>query len=105
MNSTEAKALGQVLIDGIEREAETTKKVIAAIPQDKLDFKLGEKGRTMRELAWHLIASEAWFGECIAAADFNSYAEPAMPPNASVEDMVAFYGKEIPAKIAKVKQL
>jgi uncharacterized damage-inducible protein DinB len=58
----------------------------------------------MRELAWHLAASDAWFGEGVAKGDF-SHSEPAMPANASVADLTAFYNREVPAKIAKVKQL
>jgi len=104
MSPAEAKSISNMLMDGIEREYETTKKVIAAIPQNQLDFKLGEKGRTMRELAWHLIASEAWFGNGIANGDL-SQPEATMPANASVADMTVFYNKEVPAAIAKVKQL
>ncbi|MBZ5579819.1 MAG: DinB family protein [Acidobacteriia bacterium] len=104
MNPAEAKTIANLLIEGIEREYETTKKVVAAVPQNQLDFKLGEKGRTMRELTWHLIASEAWFAEGVANGDF-SHAESPMPANATTADMVAFYGKELPGKIARVKQL
>ena len=104
MNPAEAKSIANMLMDGIEREYETTKKVLAAIPQNKMDFKLGDKGRTMRDLAWHLASSEAWFGEGIAKGDFSG-SEPAMPANLTVTDLVAFYEKEVPAKIAKVRQL
>lgn len=104
MNPAEAKTIANVLLDGIEREYQTTKRVVAAIPENQLDFKLGEKGRTMRELAWHLIASEAWFGEGVANGDF-SHSETTMPPSASVADLVSFYDKEVPARIARVKQL
>lgn len=104
MNPAEAKSIANMLIEGVEREAETTKKVLAAIPQNQLDFKLGDKGRTMRELACHLAASEAWFGEGIANGDF-SHSESELPANASVADITAFYNREVPAKIAKVKQL
>jgi len=104
MNPAEAKTIANVLLDGIEREYETTKKVVAAIPQNQLDFKLGDKGRTMRELAWHLIASEAWFGEGVANGDFT-HSEATMPANVSVADMVSFYNTEVPAKIARAKQL
>jgi len=71
MNPAEAKSIANMLIEGVERECETTKKVLAAIPQNQLDFKLGDKGRTMRELAWHLAASDAWFGEGVAKGDFS----------------------------------
>ena len=104
MTPTEIKSVASMLVEGIERETETTKKVLAAIPQNQLDFKLGEKGRTMRELAWHLVASEVWFGEGIANQDF-SHSESPMPPSATVADIVAFHSKELPSRIAKVKDL
>src|SRR5215469_2450137 len=100
MTAAEAKIVANVLIQGIEQEYQNTRKVLAAIPENQLNFKLGEKGRTTRELAWHLAASEAWFGEGIAKGDFSGYSEAEMPANASAADIVAFYDKEVPAKIA-----
>src|SRR5436309_1010849 len=85
MNPAEAKAIANMLIEGLEREYETTRKVVAAVPDKQLDFKLGDKGRTTRELTWHLIASEAWFANGIANGDF-SQAETPIPPNAKVAD-------------------
>jgi uncharacterized damage-inducible protein DinB len=104
MNPTEAKAIANLYIDGLEREYETTRKVLAAIPENQLEFKLGEKGRTARELAWHLIASEAWFADGAAACDYNTPEMP-MPEGVRVADMVALYEKEQPARFARLKQL
>src|SRR5262245_23667954 len=103
MSPAEAKALADMFIGGIEREAQTTRRVIAAIPENQLDFKLGEKGRTARELAWHLIAADTWFVEGVAKGDF-SHPEKEAPPNASVNDMLAYYD-EFPAKVEKLKSL
>ena len=104
MNSAEAKAIANMFLDGLEREFPVTKKVLAAIPENQLDFKLGDKGRTARELAWHLAASEVWFAEGAANADYNR-AEPAMPDKATVADIVAYYDRELPALLAKVRSL
>jgi len=101
MNSAEAKNLSHMLIAGVERESQTTRKVIAAIPENQLDFKLGDKGRTARELAWHLLASELWFADGIAKGDF-SQPEAEMPAKVTVKEMVAKYD-ELPAKIEKLK--
>jgi len=103
MSPNEAKAVAMIFVPGLENEYQTTKKVIAAIPENQLDFKLGEKGRTTRELAWHLIASESWFADGVAAGDFSQQETP-MPPNATVADMVAFYNAVGP-KLEKVKGL
>ena len=72
MNSAVAKAIANMFLNGLEGEFATTKKVLAAIPEGQLDFKLGDKGRTARELAWHLAASEVWFANGAANADYNS---------------------------------
>jgi len=103
MSPAEAQSLAAMLLAGIEREYETTKRVIAAVPENQLDFKLGDKGRTMGELAWHLIASEAWFADGIASGDF-SHAEQTIPAGGAAA-MTAFYANEVPARIAKMKQL
>jgi hypothetical protein len=91
-----------MFLNGLEGEFATTKKVLAAIPESQLDFKLGDKGRTARELAWHLAASEAWFANGAANADYNNPEAP-MPPNATVADIVAYYEKEVPGLLAKIR--
>ena len=103
MNPAEAKAMAGMSIAGIEREFQTTRKVVAAIPEDKLDFKLGDKGRTTRELAWHLVAADNWFLDGIAKGDFSA-PEKEMPANASVKDILA-HCDEFPRKLEKVKAL
>ena len=103
MNPAEAKGLSTFLIQGVERELETTRKMLAAIPENQLDFKLGDKGRTTRELAWHLVASDAWFADGIASADF-SQPEKEMPANVSVKDILAEYDR-MPARVEKLKTL
>jgi uncharacterized damage-inducible protein DinB len=104
MNPAEAKSIAGMLLGGLETEYPITVKVLSAVPENQLDFKLGEKGRTARELAWHLVASEAWFIKAIVSGDF-SYEETPMPPNASVADILAFYQKEIPAGFEQIKNL
>ena len=61
------------------------------------------KGRTARELGWHLVAADCWFADGIAKGDF-SQPETETPPNASVQDMLALYD-QFPAKLEKLKAL
>ena len=104
MNAAEAKGMANGLIQGLENEHTITRKVVAAIPEHQLNFKVGDKGRAARELAWHLIASEAWFADSIAAGDFSQPETPC-PPNVTVAEMVGKYEKEMPAKFAKIKAM
>ena len=92
------------LIPGVEREIPTTKKVLAAVPNDKLSFVLGEKGRTAKELMWHTIESDIWFAEGIAAGEF-AQSESKNPAPATVQEMTAKYESGMGAGMAKVKAM
>ncbi len=45
-------------LDGILREVELTKKVIAAVPDAASSYKPDPKARTAKELAWHLANTD-----------------------------------------------
>src|ERR1035438_2727644 len=67
----QAKGLSMVFLQSLGNEVPTTRRGLAAVPEAQLDFKLGEKGRTTRELMWHIVHSEKWFGEGVAAGSFQ----------------------------------
>lgn len=103
LSPQEAQNIARMFIAMIERESECTRRVLAALPEDQLDFKLGEKGRTAKELAWHLAESEPWFAEGIATGDFESWTAQPVPD--TVAAMVAWYDRNVPAAIARMKEL
>ena len=49
-------ALIDAILDELSREAETTRRVLARVPGDKLDWKPHEKSRSLGDLAWHLAS-------------------------------------------------
>jgi len=103
MTAEQAKFLAGVFLAHIEDEFKTTKRVLASMPEEKLDFKLGEKGRTARELMWHIVQSEAWFGAGLAAGEFAQEGEGAPP--ATVAAIVAAFEAMVPPVIEKAKAL
>jgi hypothetical protein len=66
----QAKGLSMVFMQSLGQEVPTTRRVLAAVPEAQLDFKLGDKGRTTRQLMWHIVQSEKWFGSSIIAGNF-----------------------------------
>jgi hypothetical protein len=60
-----------MMLDGIQREAECTKKVIAAVPDAKSDYRPDPHARTAKELAWHLANTDIQFLDGIADLNFN----------------------------------
>ena len=99
----QAQFLAGLYAGSIAHEFETTRRVLKAMPEDKLEFKLGEKGRTARELLWHIVVSEIWFGQSIVRGDFTFEGEPQAP--ATVAEIVAEFERRVPELIEKVKAL
>ena len=96
LTADQAKGLSMVFLQSLGNEVPTTRRVLAAVPEGQVDFKLGEKGRTTRELMWHIARSECWFGECIAAGSFERDPSDGPAP-ATAAEILAYYDGHAPA--------
>jgi uncharacterized damage-inducible protein DinB len=92
-----------MMLDGVVREAECTKKVIAAIPDDKSDYKPDPSARSAKELAWHLANSDIQFLDGVAALSFDMDT-PEHKPQTSAE-VVAWYDDNIRRGVARVQEM
>ncbi len=77
------------MLDGLSREIETTKKVLAAIPDAKANYRPDPHGRTAWELAWHLANTDVQFLDGIADLNFNM-ANPENKPK-TIAELVDWY--------------
>jgi uncharacterized damage-inducible protein DinB len=93
-----------MMLDGVVREAECTKKVIAAIPDAKSDYKPDPNARSAKELAWHLANSDIQFLDGIADLNFDSMQNPEHKPQTSAE-VVAWYGENIARGVARIQAM
>ena len=89
-----------MMLDGIAREAESTKKVIAAIPDAKSDYRPDPNARTAKELAWHIANTDIQFLDGIADLNFKMD-NPEHKPQTSAE-VVAWYDENIKRGISRV---
>jgi uncharacterized damage-inducible protein DinB len=87
-------------LDGIMREAEITKKVIAAVPDAASSYRPDPNARTAKELAWHLANSDIQFLDGIADLKFNMET-PEHKPQTSAE-LVAWYDANMKRGAARV---
>ncbi|MGA8867039.1 MAG: DinB family protein [Candidatus Sulfotelmatobacter sp.] len=97
-------ALGyrQMMLDGVNRELETTKKVIAAIPDSKSEYRPDPAARTAWELAWHLANSDVQFLDGIADLKFDMETpEPADKPK-TVSELLDWYDRNFKRGAARV---
>ncbi len=104
MTPAEAQGLAGYLCQHFDMEHQITRKILAALPEEQLNFKLGEKGRTAAELAWHLVQSERGFVEGIASLSFDNWQPEGQPP-ATVAEIVAAYDRDIAPAVERVKAL
>jgi uncharacterized damage-inducible protein DinB len=89
-----------MMLDGIAREAEVTKKVIAAVPDAASSYKPDPCARTAKELAWHLANTDIQFLDGIADLNF-AMESPEHKPETSAE-VVAWYDERMKSGIARV---
>jgi uncharacterized damage-inducible protein DinB len=98
-------ALGyrEMMLDGFAREVETTKRVLAAIPEGKKDYRPDPNARNAWELAWHLANTDVQFLDGIADLKFTM-STPAEKPK-TVADLVDWYGTNVKRGSDRVRAL
>jgi uncharacterized damage-inducible protein DinB len=98
-------ALGyrQLMLDGLNRELEITKKVLAAVPDSKADYRPDPNARTARELAWHLANTDIQFLSGIADLNFKMEAPEHKPKTTS--EIVAWYDSNFRSASGRVAAL
>jgi uncharacterized damage-inducible protein DinB len=89
-----------MMLDGILREAEITRKVIAAVPDAASSYRPDPCARTAKELAWHIASSDIHFLDGIANLMFNMET-PEHNPETSAE-VAAWYGQNMKQGVARV---
>ena len=108
MNPETAKTIRDALVDMIQGEHTATCQVLAAVTDAGKQYKPDPKSRTAWEIAKHIATSDTWFVDCIAAGAFSMDPAAAAKADAAFTtpaDVVAFYTKAIPAKLAVLKGL
>jgi len=54
-----------MMLDSLAREVAITKRVLAAVPDGKRDYKPYPHARTAWELAWHIASTDERMGNCV----------------------------------------
>ena len=95
--------LRAVMLDGFKREAQTTKRVIAAVPDAKSSYKPDPYARTAQELAWHLANSDIQFLDGIADLKFTTGPRDDKPTD--IAGVAAWYDKNVQRGVARVEAM
>jgi uncharacterized damage-inducible protein DinB len=92
-------------LPSLHAEHSVTKRVIAAIPADKADFRPDHIVRSAIDLAWHIAAAETRFLDAVAsgAFDFSGGARPESIQAPS--DVVDWYSGRFAKAVDRLKQM
>jgi uncharacterized damage-inducible protein DinB len=98
-----ALAYRAMMLDGLGRELEITKKLIAAIPDDKSGYRPDPNARSAWDLAWHLASADVHLMNGIA--DLNFKAGSAEEPPKTVVELVSWYNANFKSAMERVAAL
>ena len=93
-----------MMLQGLSREMQTTKRVVAAIPDKQRDYRPDPKARTAWELAWHIVMVDVQFLEEIAEGKFNMEPRYKDEPK-TVAEMVSWYERNFTGAMERVGSL
>jgi uncharacterized damage-inducible protein DinB len=106
MDSQEAKTVANFLIADFEQEMQTTMRVLAAVPNERLDYAPDAKSKSALGLVRHITLEDEWLLNCIANGEFTP------PPDdsdacgiASPADAVTRYKEKLPAALDRVRAM
>jgi uncharacterized damage-inducible protein DinB len=98
-----ALGLREMMLDGVTRELEITKKVLSAIPDAKADYRPDPNARSAWELAWHIANSDVQFLDGIAGLKFNMDAPEHKPK--SISELVAWYDQNFKRAADRIRAM
>lgn len=103
MTPQDARAAVNVLATQLRNEWKTTAKVMAAVPNDRRDYKPDDKARSAWELVTHLAAIDLWFLDSVVKGAFGAPGET--PAWSTTSDVADWYSTAFPAKLDEVLAL
>ncbi|MEK7409124.1 MAG: DinB family protein [Acidobacteriota bacterium] len=103
MQPDQARFFLNMMLPSIEMEAKTTKKVIAALPEDKRDYQPHEKSKNALDLAWHVVASEVWFLNGMISGEFAMGDENRPAEIQSLANVLSWYDQKLPPLVERLK--
>ena len=106
MQPAQAKyLLDSVFLPSLVNEHGITKKVIAAVPADKGDFRPDHICKSALDLAWHIAVTEIRFLEAVENGTFDLSPRPRPDNVKNSADLAAWYAQNFEQHVAKLKSL
>lgn len=105
LTADQAKFILGMALSTLQKEHETTKRVIEAIPLDKGDYRPDAICKTALELAWHIAASGQRFFSAISAGAFDFSPIPRPDTITDSAGIAAWFDQSFAANLRKLEGL
>src|SRR5262245_40476134 len=105
MTSDQATTILQsVSLPSLNAEHPVTKRVIAAIPNDNVDYRPDEIVKSAIDLAWHIVTAEVRFINAVSAGAFDLTPLPRPENIRTAADVNLWYAEHFAASVDRVKK-
>ena len=100
-----AVAYTQMMLDGFGREVDVTKRVLAAVPDSKSDYRPDPHARSAHELAWHIANTDIQFLDGIADLKFNMMTPEGDEKPQTIAEIVDWYDTNCKRAVDRVRAM
>lgn len=73
-----------MLLQEMEQEAQTTRKMLSRIPDDKFSWKPHEKSMSIKQLATHIAELPGWVSVTLTTSELDFAAQPYEPTDVNI---------------------
>ena len=73
-----------MLLQEMEQEAQTTRKMLSRIPDDKFSWKPHEKSMSIKQLATHIAELPTWVSVTLTTSELDFAAQPYEPTDVNI---------------------
>jgi uncharacterized damage-inducible protein DinB len=91
-------------LPSLNAEHPVTTRVIAAIPNDKVDYRPDEIVKSAIDLAWHIVTAEVRFINAVSAGAFDLTPLPRPDTIRTAADVNLWYGEHFAAAVDRLKK-
>ena len=105
MTPDQAKFLLGAFLPSVQKEHQTTLRVLQAVPAGKETYRPHPNSRSTLELVWHIAGVDIWFLDAFVAGNFDMEDDTMPADFSTVADIASWYEDEFPPKLKKVTAL
>jgi len=105
MMPDQAVFLLNTFLPSLQKESQTTLRVIRAVPAAQGGYRPHPNSRSALELVWHIASADIWFLDSFLAGDFDMEDDTMPADFATTEDIALWYEENFPSKLEEVLKL